>query len=66
MKSLLITATKEDIVNLLFEWTELLAEEKYPKALAMFLVDNSAGIEWTAEILEQSVYGYGCIGFTRE
>ena len=66
MRTLPITAQKEDIVNLLFEWTELLAEEKYPEALAMFLIDNSEGIEWTAEILEQAVYGYGCIGFTRE
>ena len=65
MRTLPITASKDDIMGLIFEWTELLAEEKYTEAFAMFLSCNTE-FEWTAKRLEEAVYGYGCTGYTRE
>ena len=65
MRILPITATKADLINLLIEWTELLAKENYTEALDMFLSDNFE-FEWTPKLLEQAVYGYGCTGYTRE
>lgn len=47
------------------EWNELLAVEKYEEAISMFLSDNLE-VDWTPELLEQAVYGYGVIGYTRE
>lgn len=64
MKTLPITASKEEIKKLVIEWNELLAQEKYKEALEMFLIDESN--VWTPELLESAVYGYGCPGYTRE
>jgi hypothetical protein len=65
MRTLSIDANDEEIRNLVIEWNELLAAEKYEEALSMFLCDNLE-VEWTADLLEQAVYGYGVVGYTRE
>lgn len=65
MRTLPIDASDEEIKNLVIEWNELLAIEKYEEALSMFLSDNFE-VEWTPELLEQAVYGYGVIGYTRD
>lgn len=65
MRTLSIDANDEEIRNLVIEWNELLAAEKYEEALSMFLSDNLE-VEWTADLLEQAVYGYGVVGYTRE
>lgn len=66
MKTLPITAGKEEIKELVIEWSELLAREKYQEALDMFLLDENNELEWTPELLESAVYTYGCPGLTRE
>lgn len=66
MKTLPITASKEEIKELVIEWSELLAREKYKEALDMFLLDENNELEWTPELLESAVYTYGCPGLTRE
>lgn len=66
MKTLPITAGKEEIKELVIEWSELLAREKYKEALDMFLLDENNELEWTPELLESAVYTYGCPGLTRE
>ncbi|MEY8386001.1 hydratase [Oscillospiraceae bacterium 38-13] len=65
LRTLPADAGREAISGLLEEWTELLAEEKYEEALSMFLVDAHSG-DWTPELLESAVYGYGCAGYSRE
>lgn len=65
MKTLPLNASKEAIVDLLIEWTERLAEEKYEEAFKMFQAYNHS-LEWTPELLESAVFTYGCPGFTRE
>lgn len=51
MRTLSIDASDEEIRNLVIEWNELLAAEKYEEALSMFLSDNLE-VEWTADLLE--------------
>jgi len=65
LRTLPADAGREEIVALLEDWTELLAEERYEEALSMFLVDTGTG-DWTPELLESDIYGYGCAGYTRE
>jgi len=65
MRTLSIDSSDEEIKNLVIEWNELLAVEKYEEAISMFLSDNLE-VEWTPELLEQAVYSYGVIGYTRE
>lgn len=65
MKTLPITASKEEIRELVIEWNELLAQEKYKEALEMFPAENNE-LDWTPELLESAVYTYGCPGYTRE
>ena len=65
MRTLPITASKEEIRELVIEWNELLAQEKYKEAFEMFLAENNE-LDWTAELLESAVYTYGCPGYTRE
>ncbi|GCD12532.1 hypothetical protein [Clostridium tagluense] len=65
MRTLPIDVRDEEIKNLIIEWNELLAVEKYEEALSMFPSDNLE-VEWTSDLLEQAVYGYGVIGYTRE
>ena len=66
MKTLPITASQEEIRALVIEWNELLAQEKYKEALEMFLLAEISELDWTPELLESDVYGYGCPGYTRE
>lgn len=66
LRTLHITAGKDEIKKLVIEWNELLAQEKYKEALEMFLVDENSELDWTPELLESAVYGYGCPGYTRE
>lgn len=65
MRTLSIYASDEEIKNLIIEWNELLAVEKYEEALSLFHSDNLE-VEWTPNLLEQAIYGYGVIGYTRE
>ena len=65
MKTLPITASKEEIKELVIEWNEFLAQEKYKEAFEMFLAENNE-LDWTPELLESAVYTYGCPGYTRE
>lgn len=66
LRTLSITASKDEIKKLVIEWNELLAQEKYKEAFEMFLVDENSELDWTPELLESAVYGYGCPGYTRE
>lgn len=66
MKTLPITASNEEIKELVIEWNELLAQEKYKEAFEMFLIDENSELNWTPELLESAVYTYGCPGYTRE
>ena len=65
MKTLPITASKEEIRELVIEWNELLAQEKYKEAFEMFPAENNE-LDWTPELLESAVYTYGCPSYTRE
>ena len=65
MKTLPITASKEEIRKLVIEWNELLAQEKYKEAFEMFPAESNE-LVWTPELLESAVYTYGCPGYTRE
>ena len=65
MKTLPITASKEEIRELVIEWNELLAQEKYKEAFEMFPAENNE-LDWTPELLESAVYTYGCPVYTRE
>lgn len=64
MKILQLPPNKNKIINLLIEWTELIVEEKYQQAIDMFLVDEFEN--YNAKILEQAVYTYGVVGYTKE
>lgn len=66
MRTLPITAGKEEIRGLVIEWNELLAQEKYREAMEMFMLAEDNELDWTPELLESAVYGYGCPGYTRE
>jgi hypothetical protein len=55
VRSLPISASDDDIRNLVVEWSELLAGEKYADALAMFPMDGS----WTPSKLQKTIEGYG-------
>lgn len=65
MRILHIDVNDEEIKNLVIEWNELLAVEKYEEALSMFFSDDLE-CKWTPDILEQAIYGYGVIGYSRE
>lgn len=71
MKTLPISAGKEEIKNLVVEWLELLAQEKYSEALDFILYDNTQIIDgeiwvWTPERLEAAVFTYGLPWLTKE
>ncbi len=65
IRTLPLGAENAEIIKLLIEWTELLAKEKYREAFEMFQHYNHE-LDWTPELLESAVYGYGCPGYTRE
>lgn len=64
MKILQLPPNKNEIINLLIEWTEFIVEEKYQQAIDMFLIDEFEN--YNAKTLEQSVYAYGVVGYTKE
>lgn len=68
LRTLPLPVNELEIIKLLFEWTEFLAQEKYKEAFEMFLVDeeNESKWSWTPELLESAVFTYGCPGYTRE
>ena len=66
MRTVPIAAGKEEIRELVIEWNELLAQEKYREAMEMFMLAEDTELDWTPELLESAVYGYGCPGYTRE
>ncbi|MDE7477416.1 MAG: hypothetical protein K2M91_05625 [Lachnospiraceae bacterium] len=69
MRILAVDASEAEIKNVLVEWTELMAQERYADALALIPYDNLycyEDNEWTPELLESVVYGYGLAGYTRE
>ena len=71
MKTLPITADKSEIKNLVVEWLELLAKEKYSEALNLILYDNTQEVDgvlwiWTPQKLEAAVFTYGMPWFTKD
>jgi len=58
-------AKDSEIMKLLIEWTEFLANSEYTEAFEMFQSYNHE-VEWTPELLESAVYGYGCPGYSKE
>lgn len=66
LRTLPASAGELEIIKLLIEWTEFLAQEKYKEALDMFLLDEHNESHWTPELLESAIYTYGCPGYTRE
>ncbi len=66
MKTIPITASEDEIRDLVIEWNELLAQEKYKEAFEMFLAEKCIEFDWTPEMLESAVFTYGCPGYTRE
>lgn len=66
LRALPLPVNDLEIIKLLIEWTELLAQERYKEALEMFLIDKNIELDWTPELLESAVFTYGCPGYTRE
>lgn len=66
LRTLPADAGDVELIELLIEWTEFLAQERYQEALELFLTDENAELKWTPKLLESAVYGYGCPGYTRE
>lgn len=66
LRTLPLPVNDLEIIKLLIEWTELLAQERYKEALEMFLIDKNIELDWTPELLESAVFTYGCPGYTRE
>lgn len=71
MRTLSVNADKAEIKNLVVEWLELLAQEKYAEALEIILYDNTQEVDgtlwtWTPQNLEAAVFTYGMPWFTKE
>lgn len=64
MRTVPMNASDEAILEVLEEWTELLAAEDYAGALALLPPDPDQN--WTPALLESDVYGYGLPGLTRK
>lgn len=64
MRTLPMGASDGAILEVLEEWTDLLAAEDYAGALSLLPPDPDQN--WTPALLESDVYGYGCPGMTRE
>lgn len=63
--------SREKIRNLIVDWIELLAQEKYAEALELILYDNTQIVDgklwvWTPEKLESAIFTYGLPWFTKE
>ena len=59
MRTLPSNCSDDDIRALVVEWWELIAAGKYEQALEMFAHDDSGGIVWTPETLEEGI-ATGC------
>lgn len=66
LKTLPISAGKEEIKGLVVEWLELLAQENYSEALKLILYDNTQEWIWTPENLEAAIFTYGLPWYTKE
>lgn len=71
MKTLPIDASQEEIRNLVVEWSELLAQERYQEACELIQYDDTQIIDgerwiWTPEKLEAAVVTYGEPWYTIE
>lgn len=71
MRTLSVNADKAEIKNLVVEWLELLAQEKYAEALELILYDNTQVVDgtlwtWMPQNLEAAVFTYGMPWFTKE
>ena len=64
MRTVPMNASDEAILEVLEEWTELLAAEDYAGALALLPPDPDQN--WTPALLESDVSGYGLPGLTRK
>lgn len=64
MRTLPMDADDGAILEVLEEWTDLLAAEDYAGALEMLPPDPEQN--WTPALLESDVYGYGLPGMSRE
>jgi hypothetical protein len=65
VRTLAIDASDEEIRNLVVEWHELLAQRRYAEALEL-LPHSSEETDWTPELLDEVIQGYGVIGGDRE
>jgi hypothetical protein len=68
MKTLLISASDEDVKNVIRQWVGFLAGEQYDKALELISpavlpgsgsLDHKAAPRWTAQLLEAVINHYG-------
>lgn len=59
MRTIPSSATETEIRDLVVEWSELLAEERYAEALAMFPYSG----DWTPQLLRSTIEGYGVSAF---
>ena len=71
MKTISISNRQEGIKNLIADWIELLAQEKYAEAIDLLLYDNTQIVDgklwvWTPEKLEAAIFTYGLPWFTKE
>ena len=66
LKTLPISAGKEETKGLVVEWLELLAQENYSEALKLILYDNTQEWIWTPENLEAAIFTYGLPWYTKE
>ena len=66
LRTLPADADELELIKLLIEWTEYLAQEKYKEEFELFLLDENNELDWTPALLESAVYTYGCPGYTRE
>lgn len=58
MKTLPLTASDDDIRNLVVEWSELMAIGEFDAAYRMLAFDNSDW-DWPPELLANTIRGYG-------
>ena len=59
METLPTNCSDDDIRSLVLEWWELIAAGQYQRALDMFAHDDSQGIVWTPQTLEEGI-ATGC------
>lgn len=61
MITLPITATDQEIRNVIVQWSELLAQKRYREALEI-LPHSKEEFDWTPELLAEVIAGYGVVG----